>query len=130
MSAKTDLISFFFYICAIFFHNLFLVRHFYKQEWPVELTTSAFHKSSHLLIAGFSNGVFTLHEVPDFIPIHTLRYLHDEVWLHSFVVSYYQVLAGWSVFLKWVCKCLDGRWWNRLLGKLWCCVSGRVVVNH
>lgn len=47
-------------------------KHFYKQEWPVELTTSAFHKSSHLLIAGFSNGVFTLHEVPDFIPIHTL----------------------------------------------------------
>ena len=84
-----------------FSHNLFLVRHFYKQEWPVELTTSAFHKSSHLLIAGFSNGVFTLHEVPDFVPIHTLRYLHDELLLHSFVVSYMydRVFAGWSVFL-------------------------------
>ena len=79
VSAKTDLISFFSIFVLFFFHNLFLVRHFYKQEWPVELTTSAFHKSSHLLIAGFSNGVFTLHEVPDFIPIHTLRYLHDEV---------------------------------------------------
>lgn len=47
-------------------------RHYYNQDSSAELTTTAFHKSSHLLIAGFSTGLFTLHEVPDFILIHTL----------------------------------------------------------
>ncbi|XP_078369162.1 periodic tryptophan protein 2 homolog isoform X4 [Oculina patagonica] len=47
-------------------------RHYYNQDGSAELTTTAFHKPSHLLIAGFSTGVFTLHEVPDFILIHTL----------------------------------------------------------
>ncbi|CAH3017559.1 unnamed protein product [Porites evermanni] len=49
-----------------------LFKHFYKQESPAQLTTSAFHKSASLLIAGFSSGVFTLHEVPDFVLIHSL----------------------------------------------------------
>ena len=50
-------------------------RHYYNQDSSAQLTTTAFHKSSHLLIAGFSTGLFTLHEVPDFILIHTLRYV-------------------------------------------------------
>ncbi|XP_020631360.1 periodic tryptophan protein 2 homolog [Orbicella faveolata] len=47
-------------------------KHYYNQDGSAELTTTAFHKSSHLLIAGFSTGLFSLHEVPDFILIHTL----------------------------------------------------------
>ena len=32
------------------------------------------HKPSHLLIVGFNTGIFGLYEMPDFNPIHTLRY--------------------------------------------------------
>ena len=63
-----------------FCHNC---RHYYSQDSSAELTTTAFHKSSHLLIAGFSTGLFTLHEVPDFILIHTLRYVMIRIYIMS-----------------------------------------------
>ncbi|RUS87693.1 hypothetical protein EGW08_004534 [Elysia chlorotica] len=37
-----------------------------------ELTAAAFHKSTHLLVAAFSDGTFYLHEMPDFNMIHSL----------------------------------------------------------
>ncbi|RMX38369.1 hypothetical protein pdam_00005506 [Pocillopora damicornis] len=47
-------------------------KHYYNQGSSAELTTTAFHKASQLLITGFHTGLFTLHELPDFILIHTL----------------------------------------------------------
>ncbi len=34
---------------------------------------AAFHPESNLLVAGFSNGIFGLYELPEFNMIHTLR---------------------------------------------------------
>lgn len=34
---------------------------------------AAYHAESNLLVAGFSNGLFGLYELPDFNMIHTLR---------------------------------------------------------
>ena len=34
---------------------------------------AAYHAESDLLVAGFSNGLFGLYELPDFNMIHTLR---------------------------------------------------------
>ena len=34
---------------------------------------AAYYAESNLLVAGFSNGLFGLYELPDFNMIHTLR---------------------------------------------------------
>lgn len=47
-------------------------RHFYNQD-NTDLTCCAFHKQTKILIAGFSSGIFALHELPEFNLIHTLR---------------------------------------------------------
>lgn len=45
---------------------------------------AAYHAESNLLVAGFSNGLFGLYELPDFNMIHTLRcistMLIDAIW--------------------------------------------------
>nr|POE87455.1 periodic tryptophan protein 2 like [Quercus suber] len=46
-------------------------RHYFFQD-QANLTTAAFHAKSNLLVTGFSNGVFMLHELPDFSEIHKL----------------------------------------------------------
>ncbi|EMC94289.1 hypothetical protein BAUCODRAFT_150474 [Baudoinia panamericana UAMH 10762] len=46
-------------------------RHYFFQE-QAHLTTAAFHAPSNLLVTGFSNGLFMLHELPDFSEIHKL----------------------------------------------------------
>lgn len=46
-------------------------RNYFFQD-QAHLTTAAFHASSNLLVTGFSNGVFMLHELPGFSEIHKL----------------------------------------------------------
>jgi len=46
-------------------------RHYFFQE-QAHLTTAAFHGPSDLLVTGFSNGLFMIHELPDFSEIHKL----------------------------------------------------------
>ncbi|QIX01639.1 hypothetical protein AMS68_007156 [Peltaster fructicola] len=46
-------------------------RHYFFQD-HARLTTAAFHKESSLLVTGFSNGIFMLHELPSFSEIHKL----------------------------------------------------------
>ena len=55
-------------------------RHLFHQEWG-HVTCAAMHKPSHVLVVGFTSGIFGLFEVPDFNPIHTLRY-------SSIIISY------------------------------------------
>ncbi|XP_054706940.1 periodic tryptophan protein 2 homolog [Uloborus diversus] len=51
-------------------------RHFLKdalsKEGYVALTSSAFHRKSHILVVGFSNGSFLLYEMPECNQIHSL----------------------------------------------------------
>ncbi|KAK5161751.1 U3 snoRNP protein [Recurvomyces mirabilis] len=46
-------------------------RHYFFQD-QANLTTAAFHAPSNLLVTGFSNGLFMLHELPSFSEIHKL----------------------------------------------------------
>ncbi|MCJ1312547.1 hypothetical protein MMC25_006221 [Agyrium rufum] len=46
-------------------------RHYFMQN-NAKVTCATFHPSSNLLVAGFSNGLFALYELPDFNMIHTL----------------------------------------------------------
>ncbi|XP_060576398.1 periodic tryptophan protein 2 homolog [Ruditapes philippinarum] len=52
-------------------------RHSYKEARGDKasrgtVTSSAYHKSTHILVTGFDDGVFFLHEMPDFNLIHSL----------------------------------------------------------
>ena len=48
-------------------------RHYFHQTRDgTQLTTAAFHAASNLLVTGFSNGLFMIHELPTFSEIHKL----------------------------------------------------------
>ncbi|KAK7097896.1 periodic tryptophan protein 2 homolog [Littorina saxatilis] len=51
-----------------------------------ELTSCDFHKPSHILVSGFSNGTFMIHEMPDFNLIHSLS-IADESSVHRAITS-------------------------------------------
>ncbi|XP_011404778.1 PREDICTED: periodic tryptophan protein 2 homolog [Amphimedon queenslandica] len=46
-------------------------KHLFSQD-RARVTCATLHKSGRMLITGFNNGVFTLHEMPDFNLIHSL----------------------------------------------------------
>lgn len=47
-------------------------RHYFMQA-NAKIKCASYHASTKLLTVGFSNGMFSLHELPDFNLIHTLR---------------------------------------------------------
>lgn len=47
-------------------------RHYFMQN-NAKVKCAAYHAESNLLVAGFSNGLFGLYELPDFNMIHKLR---------------------------------------------------------
>ena len=47
-------------------------NYFYQSQEHANLTCAAFHAPSNLLVTGFSNGLFMLHELPSFFEIHKL----------------------------------------------------------
>ncbi|KXX74157.1 Periodic tryptophan protein 2 [Madurella mycetomatis] len=53
-------------------------RHYFMQN-SATLRCAAFHPESNLLVAGFSNGIFGLYEMPDFNMIHTLSISQNEI---------------------------------------------------
>ena len=57
-------------------------KHFFMQN-NAKMKCAAYHAASNLLVAGFSNGLFGLYELPEFNMIHTLRYIAER-----FSVSY------------------------------------------
>lgn len=53
-------------------------RHYFMQN-NAKLTCAAYHAESNLLVAGFSNGLFGLYELPDFNIIHTLSISQNDI---------------------------------------------------
>ena len=49
-------------------------RHYFMQSQS-HVTCAAFHAPSNLLVAGFSNGIFSIYELPEFSKIQTLRWV-------------------------------------------------------
>lgn len=47
-------------------------HYFYQSQDHAHLTTAAFHAQTNLLVTGFSNGLFMIHELPSFSEIHKL----------------------------------------------------------
>jgi periodic tryptophan protein 2 len=48
-------------------------RHYFMQS-NAYVTCAAYHAPSNLLVTGFSHGIFTIHELPEFTEIQTLRF--------------------------------------------------------
>jgi periodic tryptophan protein 2 len=62
-----------------------LSRHYFRAEGHARVTCATFHRGSGLLVAGFSTGVFSLHSLPAFSPVHSLSISAHEV--HSAAVN-------------------------------------------
>ena len=68
-----SILSFMDHFCLVSTHSHeHTRRHIFPQEYS-RVTCATMHKPSHLLVVGFSSGIFALYEVPAFVPIHTLR---------------------------------------------------------
>ncbi|ORX97444.1 WD40-repeat-containing domain protein [Clohesyomyces aquaticus] len=53
-------------------------RHYFVQS-NAHVTCAAFHPESKLLVAGFSNGIFTIHELPEFSQIQNLSISQNDI---------------------------------------------------
>lgn len=53
-------------------------KHYFMQN-NAHLKCAAYHADSNLLVAGFSNGIFGLYEMPDFNMIHTLSISQNDI---------------------------------------------------
>ncbi len=53
-------------------------RHYFFQN-SANLRCAAYHAESNLLVAGFSNGIFGLYEMPEFNMIHTLSISQNDI---------------------------------------------------
>lgn len=51
-----------------------IVKKNYFMQNNAKVTCASYHAPTNLLIAGFSNGLFGLYELPEFNTIHVLRY--------------------------------------------------------
>jgi hypothetical protein len=79
---------------------LWLYRFNYKETFEgadrgALLLCADYHQKTHMLVAGFSNGHFYLHEMPDFNIIHSLRFTYFLFWsasiyLFRFTSQYWQ----------------------------------------
>ncbi|KAI8328017.1 putative WD repeat protein [Chlamydoabsidia padenii] len=47
-------------------------KHYFNQGHGIKVKSCEFYANSNLIIAGFTNGIFGLYEVPSFTTIHTL----------------------------------------------------------
>ncbi|OTB05227.1 hypothetical protein M426DRAFT_10826 [Hypoxylon sp. CI-4A] len=56
-----------------------IVQRHYFMQGSAHVRCAAFHPESNLLVAGFSNGIFGLYEMPDFNAIHTLSISQNEI---------------------------------------------------
>lgn len=53
-------------------------KHYFMQN-NAHVKCAAYHADSNLLVAGFSNGIFGLYEMPDFNQIHTLSISQNDI---------------------------------------------------
>ncbi|KAF2841316.1 WD40 repeat-like protein [Patellaria atrata CBS 101060] len=53
-------------------------RHYFMQN-NASVTCAAYHAKSNLLVVGFSNGLFGIYEIPEFINIQTLSISQNDI---------------------------------------------------
>ncbi|KAF7559042.1 hypothetical protein G7046_g5113 [Stylonectria norvegica] len=56
-----------------------IVQRHYFMQGSAHIRCAAFHPETNLLVAGFSNGLFVLYEMPDFNMIHKLSISQNDI---------------------------------------------------
>ncbi|KAJ0008389.1 hypothetical protein Pint_30056 [Pistacia integerrima] len=79
-------------------------EYLHKQKWellrkddfpqaPAKLTACDYHKGLDMLVVGFSNGVFGLYQMPDFVCIHLLSISREKI-----TTAVFNELGNWLTF--------------------------------
>lgn len=56
---------------------------YHKYEKWVTVSCCAYHRTTKILVAGFSNGVLLVYELPDVTLIHSLRFVRNNLEMRS-----------------------------------------------
>lgn len=64
-----------------------------KSNKEAFLTAAAYHQTTRILVAGFSNGSFFLYEMPEVNLIHSLRYLRQYKLLNKSLLRLFFALC-------------------------------------
>ncbi|XP_020581444.1 periodic tryptophan protein 2 homolog [Phalaenopsis equestris] len=69
-----------------------LKKDFFMQA-PARLTTCDYHRELDMVVVGFSNGVFGLYQMPDFVCIHLLSISREKI-----TTAVFNRLGNWLTF--------------------------------
>ncbi|KAI7750771.1 hypothetical protein M8C21_028344 [Ambrosia artemisiifolia] len=61
-----------------------LVKKDFFMQTPAKLTSCDYHKGMEMVVVGFSNGVFGLYQMPDFVCIHLLSISREKITTATF----------------------------------------------
>ncbi|XAR50577.1 hypothetical protein NMG60_11004934 [Bertholletia excelsa] len=70
-----------------------LLKKDYFMQAPAKLTACDYHRGIDLVVVGFSNGVFGLYQMPDFICIHLLSISREKI-----TTAVFNDLGNWLTF--------------------------------
>ncbi|KAK2974365.1 hypothetical protein RJ640_021221 [Escallonia rubra] len=70
-----------------------LVKKDFFMQAPAKLTACDYHKGLDLVVVGFSNGVFGLYQMPDFVCIHLLSISREAITTATF-----NEMGNWLTF--------------------------------
>lgn len=70
-----------------------LLKKDYFMQSPAKLTACDYHRGLDLVVVGFSNGVFGLYQMPDFVCIHLLSISREKITTATF-----NELGNWLTF--------------------------------
>ncbi|KAK6148948.1 hypothetical protein DH2020_016473 [Rehmannia glutinosa] len=70
-----------------------LLKKNFLMQAPAKLTACDYHKGLDMVVVGFSNGVFALYQMPDFVCIHLLSISREKISMAVF-----NDLGNWLTF--------------------------------
>ncbi|XP_052183465.1 periodic tryptophan protein 2 [Diospyros lotus] len=70
-----------------------LLKKDYFMQAPAKLTACDYHRGLDLVVVGFSNGVFGLYQMPDFVCIHLLSISREKI-----TTAVFNDLGNWLTF--------------------------------
>ncbi|KAL7139996.1 hypothetical protein ABFS83_09G090900 [Erythranthe nasuta] len=70
-----------------------LLKKNFCMQAPAKLTACDYHKGLDMVVVGFSNGVFALYQMPDFVCIHLLSISREKI-----TTAVFNDLGNWLTF--------------------------------
>ncbi|KAM0938311.1 putative transcription factor WD40-like family [Dioscorea sansibarensis] len=70
-----------------------LVKKDFFMQSPAKLTACDYHRELDMVVVGFSNGIFGLYQMPDFVCVHLLSISREKI-----TTAVFSKLGNWLVF--------------------------------